>query len=240
MPHHTYTSTAPRARVRLDDDMMREIVGDVGRMRSALDLECWASWLLGQVWKQRVAQPLYEAVDWALILGSPLVAMLARIGGARARKALTALSMLERGALGNYAGAVALTLPGARTPTYLSEMASARIVAAHLASSPSEGEAVLLDIERAGRPECGLALFIAPGPQAPIKWMRLVQPASDALTAELSQLGQEFRPADVATTAAALLEAVRRTDADPRTVCHSEFADLRALLLARLLDAAGR
>ena len=234
---HTPSGTAPRARVLLDDAMMREILADVGSMRSALDLERWASWLLGQIWKQRVAQPLYDEVDWSLILGSPLVAMLARIGGARARKALTALSMLDHGALGNYAGAVALTLPGARTPAYLSEMASARIVAAHRACSPSEGEAILLDIDRGGRPDCGLALFLGPGPEAAIKWMRLVRPADDALCAGLAELGDGFQPADVGTVAASLREAVRRTDADPRTVQRSEFADLRAFLLARVLDA---
>jgi hypothetical protein len=231
---HTYSSVQARTRVLLDDDVMREILADVGAMRTALELELWASWILGQTWKQRVRQPLFAEVDWMLTLGTPMVAMIAGIGGARARKALTAISMLERGALGNYAGAVALTLPGARTPAYLADIANAHFGSARYSASVGDGEAILFDLYRGVRHELTVAVFIDERLGGAVKWIQLLAPVP--AQTDTDTLWDELEEADLATVAARVREAVAVTDANPRLVV-PEFADLRAFLLARLIDA---
>jgi hypothetical protein len=231
---HTYSSVQARTRVLLDEDMMREILADVGAMRSALELELWASWILGQTWKQRVRQPLFAEVDWMLTVGTPMVAMIAGIGGARARKALTAISMLERGALGNYAGAVALTLPGARTPAYLADMAEARFASARCAVSVGDGEAVLLDLCRGDRPELTVAVFLDDRLDGAVKWIRLLGPVPAKTDGD--SMWDTLEPVGLDEVGARLRAGIRVADERPRLQVMPEFADLRAFLLARLVD----
>ncbi len=231
---HTYSSVQARTQVLLDDDMMREILVDVGAMRTALELELWASWILGQTWKQRVRQPLFAEVDWMLTLGAPMVAMLAGIGGARARKALTAISMLERGALGNYAGAIALTLPGARTPAYLADIANARFVSARSAVVLGDGEAVLLDLHRGDRHELTVAVFMDARLDGAVKWIQLLGPVPEET--DTDTLWDTLEPVDLASVAPRIREAIGVADANPHLKVLPEFADLRAFLLARLID----
>ncbi len=233
---HTYSSVQPRGRVQLDDEMMREILVDVGGMRTALELELWASWILGQTWKQRVTQPQFAEVDWMLTLGAPMVTMIARIGGARARKALSAISMLERGALGNYAGAVALSLPGARTPAWMAEIADARFASARHIQRVGDGEIVLLDLDRRGRQELTVGVFIDEHSDGAVKWMRLLGPAGPQPVA--GSVSDELEPADLPEIADRVSAAIERTDRNPRFgPGPGEVADLRAFVLARLLDA---
>ncbi len=232
---HTYSSVQPRTRVLLDEEMMREILADVGAMRTALELELWASWILGQTWKQRVRQPLFAEVDWMLTVGTPMVTLIAGIGGARARKALTAISMLERGELGNYAGAIALTLPGARTPAYLADMADARFTSARCSVSAGDGEAVLFDLHRGDRHELTVAVFIDERLGGAVKWIRLLGPVP--AQTDTDTLWDTLEPVGLPELAARVRAAIQVTDENPRLNVMPEFADLRAFLLARLTDA---
>jgi hypothetical protein len=232
---HTYSSVQARTRVLLDDEMMREILADVGAMRTALELELWASWILGQTWKQRVRQPLFSEVDWMLTVGAPMVSMIAEIGGARARKALTAISMLEPGALGNYAGAIALTLPGARTPTWMRDIADARLTSARQ-SAECEGFGVLLfDLHCRDRHELSIAVSIDGDGGGVVKWIQLLAP----VPAHLEIAGGGAAPLGVGQRSPAMArvrQAIRRNDADTRAKVEPNFVDLRAFLLAKVTD----
>jgi hypothetical protein len=238
---HTYSSVEPRTRMLLDESMMSEILADVGRMRTATELELWASWILGQTWKQRTRQPLFTEVDWSLTVGAPMVAMIAGIGGARARKALTAISMLDRGALGNYAGAIALTLPGARTPGWMADMANARLIRARTSESlaePGDFMMVFFDLERRGRHELTVAVSVDEASDERVEWIQLCGPVptqldlGEAETAAMEEI-------DLPSAAARVVQAIAATDRDPRARVSPQFADLRAFLLARVLDASG-
>jgi hypothetical protein len=221
-------------RVVIDDDLMRDILQDVGGMRTALELELWASWILGQAWKQRVRQPLFQEVDWMLTVGSPLVAMISGIGGARARKALSAISMLERGPLGSYAGAVALTLTGARTPAWMTDMASARFADARSMSVLGEGEIVTLDLYRAEKPELTVAIFIDHQLGGIAKHIYLLEPVADE---DGDVFCEDMEPADLGAVAARVRTAIARTDREPAASVSPGFADMRAFVLARVIDA---
>jgi hypothetical protein len=215
--------------------MMREILADVGGMRTALELELWASWMLGQIWKQRTRQPQFGEVDWMLTVGAPMVGLVAEIGGARARKALTAISLLEHGALGNYAGAIALTLPGARTPAWMADIAGARFASARSARSAGDGEAVLLDLHRGNRHDLTVAVFIDDRLGGGVKWIRLLGPVP-AETGGHS-MWDTLESSDLSEVTGRVRAAIEVTDHDLRSLSLPEFADLRAFLLARLIDA---
>jgi hypothetical protein len=220
-------------RVMIDDELMREILRDVGGMRTPLELELWASWILGQAWKQRVRQPQFQDVDWMLAVGAPLVAMIAGIGGARARKALTAISMLERGQLGSYAGSVALTLPGARMPGWMTGMAAARFGCARTITMLGDGEVATLDLCRGERPELTVAVFIDHQLGGIAKQIHLLEPISgegDDVFCE------NMESADVGAVMARVRTAIERTDREPAAPVDPGFADLRAFLLARVSD----
>lgn len=232
---HTYSSVEPRTRVLLDDGMMREILADVGGMRTAVELELWASWMLGQVWRQRARQPQFWELDWMLTTGAPLVAMIAQIGGARARKALSAISMLERGALGNYAGAIALTLPGARMPAWMADIAGARFGAARIGRSHDGDQAVLLDLYRGDSHEQTVAVFIDHQRDGAAKWIQLLVPVPADTGA--GTIWDRLEPAPLGEVCAGVRAAIEATDRDPRAPALAEFADLRAFTLARVLDA---
>jgi hypothetical protein len=233
---HTYSSIEPRTRVLIDDEMMREILRDVGGMRTALELELWASWLLGQGWKQRIRLPLFQEADWMLALGTPMIGMIAGIGGARARKALSALSMLDRGAFGSYAGAVALTLPGARTPAWMADITGARFTCARAATMLGEGEAVLLDLHRGTKHELSVAVFIDHQFGGIAKWIQLLEPVPEDNDEEF---WTELDPVELAPVAQRVRAAIEASDRDPRAPVDSGFADLRAFLLARVIDVCG-
>jgi hypothetical protein len=236
---HTYSSVQARTRVLLDDEMMREILVDVGGMRTALELELWASWILGQTWKQRVRQPQFAEVDWMLTVGAPMIAMIAEIGGARARKALTAISMLERGSLGNYAGSIALTLPGARTPAWMADIAGARFVNARQSMCFADSEVILFDLERRGRHELTVAVSVDHSEGGIARWIELVGPVPPQLrlAGEAEEDAEPLEELELTEAACRAREAIEASDRDPRARVDPIFADLRAFLLARLIDA---
>ncbi|HET9720900.1 MAG TPA: hypothetical protein VFP55_12545 [Solirubrobacteraceae bacterium] len=236
---HTYSSADARTRVLLDDAMMREILADVGQMRTALELELWASWILGQTWRQRTRQPLFSEVDWTLTVGAPMVAMIAHIGGARARKALTAISMLERGPLGHYAGAIALTLPGARTPAWMGDIADARFTRARIPDPPvalDAADLIVLDLERGGRHELSVAVLLDAVEEARVEEIQICGPLPDGQDPDGAEPAA-WSEVDLAAAATHIARAIRVIDRDPRPRVNPQVADLRAFLLARLLDA---
>jgi hypothetical protein len=76
-PNDTDKSGLAGRPVELTPALMREILADVEAMTSAGDLDLWASWVLRQLWKQRLALRCHNSVDWLLVRGSPVVELIA-------------------------------------------------------------------------------------------------------------------------------------------------------------------
>ena len=173
-----------------------------------------------------------------LVVGAPMVAMIGEIGGARARTALTAISMIERGALGNYAAEIALSLPGAQKPAWSEGIRTARLARARTERSPGDGEAILLDLERSGRHDLSVAVFIDDRLDGAVKWIRLLGPVPAVPGADDANPGARMEPADLGEVADRVLAGIEVADRTPRPGTAPELADLRAFLLARVLDVA--
>jgi hypothetical protein len=213
----------------LDEDAMRVVLHDVGLMRSAREIESWASWMLGQTWKQRTRIRAFTEVDYMVVMGQPLIGMIAGVGGQRARKALTAIALLDRGPLGRYAGAVALTMPGWKSvPRWLPEIGQARITGAHEASLFPGERTFLFDLRRPSGD--GYTLLVSVNERGQAVELDLAEPI------EAGEWAGEFVAIDPCEAARVARQAVAHTDADPRVDVNPEFADNRATVLARLID----
>ena len=84
---------------------------EVDSLDAPLDVELWASHMLGAMWEERMGLPLDEWDDYALTYGAPLVEAIADTGAPGARAALTALAAVDDGELGMLAGKLAVALP---------------------------------------------------------------------------------------------------------------------------------
>src|ERR1700678_412120 len=87
-------------------------------LRSALDMDCWISSLLGQIWEQRAAAPPGQELDRAFAVGAALVEQIARSGARGARLTLHAVACVDRGGLGARCGQLAHQLSRQRLPRW--------------------------------------------------------------------------------------------------------------------------
>ena len=78
---------------------------------SPLEVELWASHMLGTMWEQRTGLPLDEFEDYALVYGGPLMEAIARTDGPGPRIALMAIAAVDDGELGGVARGLAVGLP---------------------------------------------------------------------------------------------------------------------------------
>ena len=114
------------------DGVARRIVREALELTSALDAELWASHLLGVFWDQRYMLPLTEAAspDYSLILGEPLIEVVARLGGVGARTALSVIERVDDGELGLRAAELAVSCgadPGDEMPSWVDAVGEAEI-----------------------------------------------------------------------------------------------------------------
>jgi hypothetical protein len=86
-------------------------VREVEGLPGPLDVELWASHMLGTMWEQRTGLALNESEDYALVYGRPLMEAIARAGAPGARTALTAVAAVDDGELGGVARDLADGLP---------------------------------------------------------------------------------------------------------------------------------
>jgi hypothetical protein len=89
----------------------RRIVREVTGLADPLEVELWASHMLGTMWEQRTGLPLDESEDYALVYGRPLMEAVARTGAPGARTALAAIAAVDDGELGGLARGLADGLP---------------------------------------------------------------------------------------------------------------------------------
>src|SRR5262249_37196986 len=79
--------------------VIREVCRDAARQPTSLQLEQWASMLLGAFWERRELADGPWSADLVAVVGEPFLTAIARIGSPAAKVALLALSRLDRGEL---------------------------------------------------------------------------------------------------------------------------------------------
>lgn len=198
-----------------------------------LDLERFVGSLLGRIWERRLLLGADEQPRYALVLGSPIVASIAEHGGAGAPTLLRAIESLERGALARHAGQLARGLPRVGVPDWIEQVGTAEVTRAFSASSPGEGEAILLEACTGARGNT-TAVFIDGRLGGIVKHIGLLEPV-DAVTE--GHVGPRSRiawaPADPVLACRRVRLAIDATDSMPHPPVADTYAELRAIAAAR-------
>jgi hypothetical protein len=204
-------------------------------LTSVLEMECWISSVLGQLWEQRYEAPPLE-LERAFVLGAPVAEQLARSGVGGARLVLQAIASVDRGALGARCGQLADGLGDEPLPAWARRRRGVRVWRAVAAGIRGDGEVVCLGARGGGRPPHTLAVFVDERQGGVAKHIHLLDSlevgAEDVLgpRGALGAPGVELAPA---TAAERVVDAIRHTDENPDAIVDESVGALRALALAR-------
>jgi hypothetical protein len=224
---------------------------NVARAETTLQLEHWASWLLGEMWTRRKLVPADCPLDWEYALGRVVVDEMAAIGGRNARTALETIARMDRGELGGYAFELACELREHELPEHVAGIRRAVVVQAFSALSPGDGEAMFLEVS-AGEEDEGhtVAAFIDEQLGGIAKRLYLVRnlgeweagwtseradgdPRSDAAWRRMDP-----QPVAPGPACRRLREAIMLTDLYLSPPVADGYPDLRALAFARACSVA--
>ena len=204
-------------------------------LTSALEMDCWISSVLGQLWEQRHAAPPL-ALERSFVLGAPVAEQLARSGVPGARLVLQAIATVDHGALGARCVQLADELRGEPLPAWARRRRRVRVWRAVAAGVRGDGEVVCLGARGGGRTAHTIAVFVDERQGGVAKHIHVLDSlevwADDVLGpgGALGAPGTELTPSDAAERVVA---AIRRTDENPEAFVDESAVTLRALALAR-------
>jgi len=225
------------------------IAGTAAELESALDVELWASQLLGMCWRARSELPPAEAVemDAGLVYGRPLLQELTRIGGRGAATAVLGLAELEDGELGCLAKE-ALDEAGlwARLPQWASEVGESAIVGAAVMRDPvfDDARTVLLESRHPDGATLALGVLIDRNLGGIAKDVLLADSIDEVAGAMHAHAGEQ--PVELVLeriepgVAAGLIEdAIEMTDMTWAAPVHDDYWNGRALAVLRCDQTPG-
>jgi hypothetical protein len=193
--------SACRSRERQKRDVTLQMLHDVDRMETTLELEWWASWLFGEMWRRRARVPADCQESWELVLGAPIVEDMAAVGGRAGHRALTALARFDRGELGSRAFDLACGLREAapddewELPDHIRRVGRATITQAEVTVPDPDGEALFLESRSGDEEPTTLAVFIDARLGGIAKRLGLVRSLDEIAEIERrEQGGSPYRP----------------------------------------------
>jgi hypothetical protein len=224
------------------EQAVRGLCREALSLRSALDMDCWISSLLGQIWEQRGAAPPVQELDQTFALGASMMEQIARYGGPGARLTLHAVAAVDRGGLGVRCGQLAEELSRQRLPRWAQRPGQIKLSRALIATVPDDGEAIFLQASGGGRIAHTVSVFVDLRQGGIAKHIALTQPIAawekEALGPDRA-LGAEAVRVPPARAGERIVEAIRRTDERQSPILGETFVGLRALALARAGVRAG-
>ena len=155
---------------------VRALCREALSLRSALEMDCWISSLLGQIWEQRGAAPPVQELDLTFALGVPMMEQIARYGGPGARLTLQAVASVDRGGLGVRCGQLVQALPHQRLPRWARHQGALTLSAARTATVPEDGEVIFLQASGGGRVTHTVSVFVDLRQGGIAKHIALLQP----------------------------------------------------------------
>jgi hypothetical protein len=217
--------------------MTEKLCRDVAAIDSPLNLERWTSSLLGRVWERR--HFVTEACDTEvamLALGERILESFAKRGGREAKIALTAVAQIDRGPLGLLAGEHATSLMSARIPNWVAQVGTARIVKAYGTPSPGPEEGLLLVPDQPAEPHMVAVFITERGIAKHLSLTQLFDPTDPPAVPNEPNLATtlKFRPVDHHLACRRVRAAIERSDDAFHRQLGPEFADHRAITIARI------
>jgi hypothetical protein len=221
---------------------VRALCREALSLRSVLEMDCWISSLLGQIWVQRMAAPPVRGLDRTYALGVPMMEQIARYGGPGARLTLHAVASVDRGGLGVRCGQLAQELSRQRLPRWARQHGPVILSGALIATVPDDGEAIFVQASGGGRMTHTVAVFVDLREGAIAKHIGLLGPIAawidDAFGPD-GELGAEGVAVPPGRASERIIDAIRRTDECEHPTLGDRFVELRSLALARAGARAG-
>jgi hypothetical protein len=215
----------------------RTLCRQAASLERPLDLERWASSLLGQLWVRRHWVPGDYEGDPLFYGGEPMVRSFAQLGGTPGKTALTAIAKIDQGQLGELAAQLATSLTEAPIPDWVADVGTAKIVKAFAYTEPGDGEAMLLDTDCTGDAAHMLAVFIREqlgGIATVLRLIRRIDPSGAAIPGE-GDYEARLTPVDPIPACLRVLAAIDRSDEVPPALIDGEdYAADRAIAIARV------
>lgn len=211
------------------------LCGEALALGSVLEMECWISSVLGQLWEQRYEAPPLE-LEPAFVLGVPVAEQLARSGVPGARLVLQAIASVDRGALGARCAQLVDGLHREPLPSWARRRRSARVWRAVAAGIRGDGEVVCLGARGGGRPSHTLAVFVDERQGGVAKHIHVLDALEVWAEQVLGPRGTLGAPGVELTPPAAaerIVDAIRRTDESRDAIVEDSVGALRALALSR-------
>jgi hypothetical protein len=208
----------------------------VATIDAPLQLEMWASWLLGQVWERCAVELVDGRVVRAFQGGVGNADELARAGEPGAMMALLALDGIDHGPIGERAWELALSVADYSLPSWIPWVGHADITRAMAASSP-DGDMVLIEAWRPDESHT-IAVYIDHRLGGIAKHLGVIRPIDYLLehdwdSDEDESFMRQMRVVDPAWACRRIRAASELTDTTPDPPVAERFAELRALALSR-------
>lgn len=210
-------------------------------MSTPLELEWWASALLGEFWQRCAVTTRDGTTVRAFQMAGRFVDAIGSSGHPAARTALRALDALERGPLGKQAYRLAIGLTTCTCPEWVRLVGHADAVQAVSAHS-SDGDVMFIEFHRGTDDVHTVATYIDHHLGGAAKQLMLVQ-AIDTMLEKEPEVGGEFsfveqlRPLDPVEACRRLCTAIEVTDGILEPPVGEGYASLRAVALTRALSA---
>lgn len=206
---------------------------DAAQLAGPLELEWWASCLLGQLWELRHRVEYDDG--WPVLLGAPIVHDIASVGGTGAKLALLGLARIDPTMLGVICADLAGEL-AAPVPDWIDQVGQAKVVQAAWHRRPSEGEVILLGLDRLGKPCHSIVVFIDEWQDGLAKKLAVMRPFEDALRSfnppEPRSTPLVLQPTEPSFVCRRIESAMRLTDESPFPRLGDQYPGGRALALA--------
>jgi len=218
------------------EQAVRGLCREALSLRSALDMDCWISSLLGQIWEQRAAAPPVQELDQTFALGASMMEQVARYGGPGARLTLHAVASLDRGGLGIRCGQLAQELSRQRLPRWARTCGPVTLSGALIATVPDDGEVLFLQASGGGRIVHTVSVFVDLRQGGIAKHIALLEPIGvwvDEAFGPDGALGAEGVPIAPDRASKRIVEAIGRTDECEHPILGETFVELRSFALAR-------
>ena len=145
-------------------------------LRSALEMDCWISSLLGQIWEQRAAAPPVQELDRTFALGASMMEQIARYGGPGARLTLHAVAPWTGAGSGFGAASWRTKLSRQRLPRWARHAGPVIASGALIATVPGDGEVIFLQASGGGRITHTVSVFVDLRQDGIAKHIALLEP----------------------------------------------------------------
>lgn len=212
----------------------RKLCDDLERFDNPLSVERWASSLLGRTWERgRVRDE--GGSDPGFALGAAIIEAIADVGGRGAKLALLALDALDDHYLSEHAASWAAEIEDVPIPDWFAKVGKANVIRSFVVYSPCEAEAIFIEADQPSFGLHSICVYVDNRWKGSAKHIELIQELDSTaanIAAGISGAGGVI-PVEPELACQRILWGIWETDSWPGFDVGENYADLRALTLAR-------